>query len=174
MWTYSIGSVNEHLTLYVTYLYHVITMKWKRFFWKPEQNPKKIQKHSWNGRKAEITGENNFLKKGPLKQHIIPPRLIFKHWHKIRRIHEFILTEITDLITGTGLLKFTRPRLTSLSDPLVHSNFQLWTIQITILMNNMNVILVWIAADIAEKGNLIGRVKNWPECLWGYFDTKEN
>lgn len=34
----------------------------------------------------------------------------------------------------------------------------------------MNVIL----ADIAEKGNLIGRVKNWPECLWGYFDTKEN
>lgn len=44
-------------------------------------------------------------KKSPLKQHNIPPRLIFKHWHKIRRIHEFILTEITDLITGIGAVK---------------------------------------------------------------------
>lgn len=41
-------------------------------------------------------------------------------------------------------------------------------------MNNMNVILVWIVVDIVEKGNLIGWVKNWLECLWGYFDIKEN
>lgn len=110
IWMLSCGSVNAHLTLYVTYLYHVITLKWKRFFWKPEQNPKKkiqetfIEILKWkknrNHRRKQL-----FKKKSPLKQHNIPPRLIFKHWHKIRRIHEFILTEITDLITGIGAVK---------------------------------------------------------------------